>query len=128
MKLWPWMRRRREQRGEGRIGAIIALLVVVALIYFLIKLVPMYLRKAELSEEIERATREYAITNTGEEVLYATIIKEAEMRGITLEEEDIELKDSKSETEVSVDYTEVIPMIWGDWSQDFTITKDVPKL
>ena len=121
-------RRIRGQAGEGRIGAIIALLVLVALIYLLIKLVPVYIRKAELAEEIERNTREYVVNEVDQDVLYQTIIKEADLRGIRIDETAIQLRDSQSMVEISVEYTEVVPMVWGEWSQRFVIEKEVPKL
>ena len=121
-------RRIRGQAGEGRIGAIIALLVLVALIYLLVKLVPVYIRKAELAEEIERSTRDYVVNEADQDVLFQTIIKEADLRGIRIDETAIQMRDSQSVVEITVKYTEVVPMVWGEWSQDFSIEKEIPKL
>ena len=124
----PWVGRLRAQAGEGRIGAIIALVVLVTLIYLLIKLVPIHIKKSELSEEVKRAAMEYAVSHIDYDTLVQRIIKEGDIRGIRIDETAIDIQDSKSMIEVNVEYTEVVSMVWGEWTQDFSISKDIPKL
>ena len=120
---------RRRERGEGRIGLIIVLVVIAFVVIVLVKYVPARVRNAAFAKDVEVAARDYVVGNIrGLDNLVIRIINNAEDEGLSLEEDDIQVDDTTKVVRVQVDYEVVLNMPWGEWPQQFHVEKEVPKL
>ena len=118
----------RWQRGGGKIGAIIGVLVLVTIGYLIVKWVPVRTQKAEMTDFIERATRRYAINELKEEQLIQLILDEGKKDGLQLEEGDVRVDNREDKVIVSVRYTAVIHLIGGkEWPQKYIIESETKK-
>ena len=118
----------RGERGEGKLGPILALLVVAFVVYMLVMYVPTRISKAELEGALEDHTREYVVQQLTYEQLIETIIAEAEELGINISEEQVVVDDGSREVRTTVRYTTVLDMLWGEWALDYQVDATVPKL
>lgn len=119
----------RGQAGEGRIGLIIALLVVAAVIYLLMLMIPPRITNAEMEGFVEQQTRQYVVNQISLDQLEKNILAEAARLEIPLQEEAININDSPGAVRVSFKYSIVNTLIGGkEWAQEFDVNEEVPRL
>jgi hypothetical protein len=120
---------RRGQRGGGKLGPIIAILVAATVVYLLVKLIPPRIERAEFADFVERTTRESIVAGMQQEKLVDAIMVEATKVGIPIKEGDIRVSDSEQRVRVDIDYTKEIKLIGGKvLDQRFSIVADVPRI
>jgi hypothetical protein len=119
----------RGQSGEGKIGLIIGILVVVAAIYLIKLMVPPRITRAEIADFAEGRARMMAVNQVTEEQLIASIREEVTKKGITLGEDGVQIIDGQSMIRVIVTYDHSQKVIGGKtWTQHVVIEKEVPRL
>lgn len=127
IKGWEALRRR-DERGEGKIGPIIGLIVVALIIYTLVMYVPVKVRGAQFEEDVERYTRDYVINEIDYEEMITEIIRAGAAQDIDISEEDIEVDDTNKRVRTEVFYEVTVGMIWGDWVIEGHVDAEVPRL
>ena len=123
----PWSRC--GQRGDGKIGAIIGLLLVIGIIYGATKWIPGRTQSAEFSEEIERMARRNAIGEITEEQLFKGILDYAAKENIPLQEDQLAISTRVDKVVVIAHYVLEVPLIGGKiWHQNYNVEAEVPRL
>ena len=111
---WP----RVGQRGGGRIGAIIGLLLVVTAIYLAVKWIPVRTQRAEFTEYMEQVTRRFAINEINEQQMIESVLDYAGKEKIPLKEEDVTSSVSDQKVSLRVKYDYPIKLVFGKtWVQ-----------
>jgi hypothetical protein len=125
MRLWS----RHGQRGDGKIGTILGLLLIFGIVYGAMKWVPGRTQNAEFSEEVERMSRRHIIGEINEDQLFKGILEYAAKEGIPLKEDDVTVSSRADKVVVVAHYVLEVPLIGGKtWRQSYDIETDVPKL
>ena len=100
------MGRARTQRGEGQIGCIVGLIVLIAASYIAFKMVPVKVRAADLRKEIVDVARSAGVYR--EPQIRQKIMAKAEELEIPLEPENLEVV--RKSDRVYIEATYVIPV------------------
>lgn len=121
--------RRSGQSGEGRLGLIIALVVVAAVIYGLYLVVPARIDNADFQEFVEDKTRSFVVNQMTYDQLMVAIVDEAGKRGLPITEDQIRVSDSETRVAIKIPYTLKRTIIGGkEFSQDFEVDVEVPRI
>ena len=121
--------RSRRQRGEGRLGLIIAILVCATIGYVLWKVVPLRIANSEFGEYVENQLRMYSINEEKEVDLIEHVLAEAKKQGIPITEDDIHIDEGERKIIARIHYRIVQPIIGGkEWIHDYDIEREVPKI
>lgn len=121
--------RRAGETGSGRIGAIIALVVIVALIYFLVMYVPVRINNAQLEQEAKELSTSFAVGNIKtEDRLIEEIVDAAREIEIPVTAQNVEIQDGSKVVRARIRYKVPIAYVWGEKLHEFDIDVEVPKL
>ena len=103
--------RRRHERGEGRLKAVIVLVVIVILIFAAIKIVPIYVNDYELADKMQEQARFAVVNRYTEEQIRDNIFKAVLDIGIPAKKEDIKVVATNSVVRISMDYTVPVDLL-----------------
>ena len=96
------MRRFRSQRGEGQLGCVIGLLLLLVAIFVAYKMVPVKVRAAALRGEIVDEAKSAGVRS--DEAITRNIIRTAEQNDLPVGRENIEISRTSSTIRVEVTY------------------------
>ena len=100
------MRRFRSQRGEGQLGCVVGLLLLLAAIFVAYKMVPIKVKAAGLRGEVVDEAK-HAGTRNNEQITKA-ILRKAEMEGLPVARDNVRIHRSANTIRVEVEY--VVPV------------------
>lgn len=115
--------RRFGQRGEGRIGCILWLAVVIIAVMIAVKVVPVKLTDVEFGDYIEEQAQ-FAGRTSGE-TLRARILKKAKELEIPLEKKNLKVKKSMSNVEIEASY--VVTLDFGFYQHDLKLDHEISR-
>lgn len=120
---------RNGQRGDGKIGTIIGLLLVIGVVYGVVKWIPGRTQNAEFTEAVERMSRQHIIGELNEDQFIKGILNYAAKEGIPLTEDQLVVSSRHDKVVVTAHYVLEVPLVGGKvWKQSYDIETDVPKL
>lgn len=119
--------RARNERGEGKIGAIIALLVVILVIHVGMKYIPFKVQTAEFEKDVETRLERLAGNLIDEEAFIEGILKDAGETEVPLSYDDLKIELVGNSWRFETRYEIVLEMIWGDWVQEVEIVRERPR-
>ena len=108
------MRRFRE-RGEGQLGCVFALLLLLVAIFVAYKMVPIKVKAAELRGEVIDEAKNAGTRNDA--AILKTIIGKASQLGLPVGKEDIEISRSANTIRIVVQY--VVPVEFPGFTYDW---------
>ena len=100
------MRRFRGQRGEGQLGCVFGLLLLLAGIFVAYKMIPIKVKAAELRQEVVDEAK--SAGSHGDERIRKSILAKAQAVGLPVSEKDVKISRSGNNITVDVDY--VVPV------------------
>ncbi len=127
MSIWP--RRTRHQAGEGKIGLVLGLIVLIGTIYFLKLWMPPRLQRAELEEFIEQKTRLYVVQQISYDQLMNEIAAQAKAERMPITQETLIVDDTEQKVRIQIKYDVVQRLVGGkEWVQHHEINVEVPRI
>ena len=96
---------RRTDAGRGYAKAIISLVILGAVAYAAIKIVPVYVSNYELEDYIREQTPFWVTQRTSAEAILTNIIAKAQDLGLPLEREEVKVDTGGGRVRVVIDYT-----------------------
>ena len=118
------MRRFRNQRGEGQLGCVIGLLLLLAAIFVAYKMVPVKVRAAALRGDIVDEAKSAGVRS--DEQIIRNILRTAEQNDLPVGRENIEINRSANTIRVVVSYTVPIEFPGYTYDWDFEHTAENP--
>lgn len=117
--------KRNRERGEGRMGAVISLLILVCLIYLGFKYIPVMVNTYSFRDYMEEEAR-YAAIRKGDEEIRNRLYERARELTLPVEKSNIQVQRSRSEVTISVKYMVPIetPVFTHRW--EFTERASAP--
>ncbi|HEU5161837.1 MAG TPA: hypothetical protein VFV54_01710 [Thermoanaerobaculia bacterium] len=97
------MGRNRKQRGEGQLGCIVGLIVLIAASYVAFKIVPVKVRAADLRQEIVDVARSAGVYKEAQ--IRQKIMAKAEELELPLEPENLEVIRKSDRVYIEATYT-----------------------
>lgn len=102
---------RRKERGEGRIKAILTLVVIVLAIYSAFKLVPPYVAEYQLADKMQEQARFAIVNRFTEEQIRESVYKVVQDLDIPAKREDIKVVANQQVVKISLDYTVPVDLL-----------------
>src|SRR5688572_1894928 len=100
------MRRIRSQRGEGQLGCVFGLLLLLAAIFVAYKMIPIKVKAAELRGEVVNEAK--AAGMHSDQRIAATIIKKANDLGLPVSADNVKIRRGNNDITVDVQY--IVPV------------------
>lgn len=97
------MRRFRSQRGEGQLGCVFGLVLLLAAIFVAYKMVPIKVKAAELRGEVVDEAK--SAGSRSDTQILNTIVNKAQSLGLPVTKEDVTISRAATTIHVSVEYT-----------------------
>ena len=104
--------RRRSQRGEGKLKAIVFTVVLLLGIYLAFKLVPPYVAEYQLQDKMQEMARFGIVNHYSEEQVRDNIFKVVQDLDLPVKREDIKVSVTQSVVKVSLEYTVPVDMLF----------------
>ncbi len=115
---------RTNQKGEGRLGCVVGLLLLAAALFIAYKLIPVKIQAAEMREAVQDASRSASGKSQ------ATVRKEVFLRArelkIPIEESDVVIERRADYIRVTVEYDRDIKFPGYVWKKHYSFTAENP--
>lgn len=121
----PRMHHRRHQRGEGRIGFLITLIIVAIAIFLGVKIIPVRITAYEFRDVLREEARYGAVRNSDAEVTKRILQKAAELE-IPLEKKNLKVRRTVSEMIIRASYQHPIDLKVTTYVYEFDETERAP--
>lgn len=112
--------RRRNQRGEGKLKAIIYTAVLVAAVFAAVKILPAYVNEYQISDKIQETARFAVVNRYTEEQVREEVYRTVQDLRIPARREDIKVSVSRSLVTISLDYTVPVDLVVYQLTLHFT--------
>jgi len=112
--------RGRNQRGEGKLKAIIYTAILVAAVFSAVKILPAYVNEYQLSDKIQETARFAVVNRYTEEQVRDEVYKMVQDLSIPAKREDIKVTVSRSLVTISLDYTVPVDLVVYQLTLHFT--------
>lgn len=111
---------RMNQRGEGKLGCIIGLLILVAAVFVAYKMIPVRVRATEFRDAVHDNAR--AAGRMSQEAIRKAIAVKAFELKLPITEKDIDLKRTSDSISIKVDY--VVPVEFPGYTYNWPFSVD----
>ena len=116
---------RTGERGEGKVGLLIAIAVVAVGIFLGMKFIPVRVAAYELRDFVEEECR-FAAVRKGDDEVRKRIMNKAEELDIPLEPKNLVLRRTRSEMIITASYTKDIDLKVPTYVYEFDIEERAP--
>lgn len=100
---------RSSQRGEGRLGLIVALVIIALAIFLAVKFVPAKIAAYEFGDFLEKECR-YAANRQKDSTIVDRIMEKAEEMEIPLKKKNLIVRRTRSEMVIKASYEQVLDL------------------
>jgi predicted membrane protein len=94
--------RNRREAGEGQLGCLIGLIVLLLALFVAYKMIPVKVKAAELRQTVVDEAKSAGTHN--DDVIRANILYKAKENGLPVKDEDIKIKRGSGQITVDVEY------------------------
>lgn len=117
--------RRNSQRGEGKLKSIIALAIIAGIIYFMVKVIPVYVNNYELEDAMKSEARFASVNRRSAEEVRNNIYAKIKELEIPARPEDIKIVPiGNNNVRITVTYTVVVDFPGYQMKLNFSPTAD----
>ncbi len=109
------MSQRSRQRGEGQMGCVVGLVVMLIAIFVAYKMVPIKVKAAELRQTVVDESKSAGTHN--DDRIKKAILKTAEEQKLPVTQDNIKISRSSSEIAVTVEY--VVPVVFPGYTHQW---------
>jgi hypothetical protein len=122
------LRRRRSERGEGRLKTVLFIGVVVVLIYLGVKLVPPFVSEYQLQDKMQEQARFGIVNRYTDEQLRENVFKVIQDLDIPAKREDIKVTITPSAVKITLDYTVPVDLLFYSTELHFSPSSENKSL
>ena len=108
-----------RQRGSSRVKLITFLVLVVALIYVGVKVIPILVNNMQFQDAIESTARFASVNRQTVDDIRSAVLKEAENEEIPIDAKDIHIKGDNGHVEIAADYSVTVNLVVYQWTLNF---------
>lgn len=106
------MTRRWRERGEGKLGCLFGLVILLIGVLIAYKMIPIKVKAAEMRDVVQDESR--AAGQRTDKVITETILAKAKQLGLPIEKENIEIVRITNQISVDVKYT--VPVVFPGYT------------
>ena len=108
-----------RQRGSSRLKLITFLVVLVAMIYVGVKVIPILVNNMQFQDAIESTARFASVNRQSVDDIRTSVLKEAENEDIPITAQDIHVKGESGRVEIAADYSVTVNLGIYQWTLNF---------
>jgi hypothetical protein len=116
---------RNGQKGEGRVGLLIALILVGTAIFLGMKIIPVRISAYEFRDTLREEAR-YAAVRNSDKAVAKRIMDKAEELEIPLKPKNLHLKRTQSEMIITASYEQPVDLKVTTYVYKFNVTERAP--
>jgi hypothetical protein len=105
------IKRRRAERGEGRLKSILYLAILLIAVFAAFKLVPPYVSEYQLTDKMQEQARFATVNRYTDDQIRDNIYKVAQDLDIPAKREDIKVTVTQSFVKISLEYTVPVDLL-----------------
>jgi hypothetical protein len=120
--------RRRSERGEGKLKAVVYTAILLFAIYSGVKILPSYVANYQLQDKMQEQARFAVVNRYTEEHIRDLIFKEVEDLEVPVKREEIKIVSNAGVVKISMDYTVPIDLIVYRFNLHFTPSSENKSL
>jgi hypothetical protein len=121
-------RRRRSQRGEGKMKAAVFTAVIVLGIFLAFKLVPPYVSEYQLQDKMQEQARFGIVNRYSEEQIRDNVFKVVQDLELPIKREDIKVSVSLATVKISLEYTVPVDLLFYSTELHFSPSSENKSL
>lgn len=95
----------RAERGEGKLKAVLIIVVVLLVIYSAVKIIPAYVSDYQLADKMQEQARFAVVNRYTEEQIRDNVFKTVQELDIPAKRDDIKVTASNAMVKISLSYT-----------------------
>ncbi|MGA2095712.1 MAG: hypothetical protein ABSH39_05390 [Candidatus Acidiferrum sp.] len=122
------LKRRRSERGEGKLKTVLFIGVVVVLIYLGVKLVPPFVSEYQLQDKMQEQARFGIVNRYTDEQLRENVFKVVQDLEIPAKREDIKITITPSAVKITLDYTVPVDLLFYSTELHFSPSSENKSL
>ena len=111
---------RRDERGEGKLKAVLYTAVIALVIYSAVKIVPAYVSNYQLSDKMQEQARFAVVNRYSEEQIRENIFKMVQELEIPAKRDDIKVVASNAVVRISLNYTVPVDLFFYHMDLSFS--------
>jgi hypothetical protein len=111
--------KRNRQKGAGRVKAIIWVLVIVAMVYVGVKVIPILVNEYELTDGMQTIARFATVNRQPPAQIHDAVLKEAMKDDISLNPEDVKVQAVNGNIRIEVVYSTTVDLGLYQWTLNF---------
>ena len=119
------MKRRNSQKGEGRLGLAVAVVIVGTMAFLGIKIIPVRVSAYEFKDTMREEARYGAVRDSDKEVRNR-ILETADEMGIPLDKKNLSVKRNRAEIMITAKYEQAIDLKFTTYTFKFDHTEKAP--
>jgi len=110
---------RQQQRGSGRLQAIVWLAFMVSMVYVGIKVVPILINEYQFQDAIQNTARFASVGHQSESDIKGAVVKEAEKEDVPVRPEDISVRSQNGNVQIDAEYSVTVDLGVYQWTLNF---------
>lgn len=114
-----------NERGKGRVGFIVTLVVFLAGVFVAVRIVPVRIDGYQFKEVLREEAR-YAAVHRNDEAVVQRILDSAESMDIPLEKKNLKIRRTRVEVIISASYEKPVDLKLGTYTYRFNNEQKAP--
>jgi hypothetical protein len=110
---------RSSQRGAGHLKAIVWTLILIAMVYIGVKVIPILVNEYEFQDSIQNIARFASVNRQDNAKIQKAVAAEAEKDDLPVRPEDIKVEGTNGNVRISVDYAVIVDLSVYQWTLNF---------
>jgi hypothetical protein len=115
----PRAANRQNQRGAGHLKAIVWTLVLVAVIYGAVIVLPVLISEYEFQDSLQEIARFASVNRKTTEQIKQSVLEEAQKQDLPVQLEDIKVEGYSGNVHIDVDYSVTVDLKVYQWTFNF---------
>jgi hypothetical protein len=115
---------RMNQKGEGRLGCVVGLLILVAALFVAYKLIPVKMQATDMREAVQNASR--SASGKGNDTIRKEVMTRAKELGIALSDKDVVVTRRADFVRVEVKYDVTVDFPGYKWNKHYEFDAENP--
>jgi Domain of unknown function (DUF4845) len=108
-----------NQRGASHLRAIVWTLVLAALVYTAIKVVPVLITEYQFQDAIQNIARFATVQRKGNFEVVQSVLEEAQKDDLPIQKEDIKVEGAGGNVHIYVNYSVTVDLMVYQWTLNF---------
>jgi hypothetical protein len=110
---------RREQRGSGRLKAIVYLAILGSFVFVCVKVVPILVNEYQFEDSMKTAARFASVNRAVPDDIRKTLIQEAAKDNVPIKPEDIQVTAESGNVRIEANYSVTVDLRVYQWTLNF---------